>query len=157
MALYCAPFDLQVKARSLFPQLLLSFMRALPLETTRMTREPLLQSQCAALLHELDPASSPHTESACTLVRRLRDLFGRAGLFVQAVQVLLGDQIDNAEDEEGAFVLQELHEVRRTNRRVRASDAHIPDSFDLAEEEMLNEMERTLFGTQVADCCFSPC
>ena len=150
----------QVKARSLFPQLLLNFMRVLPLETTHMNREPLLQSQCAAMVRELDPASSPRVDSASALVQRLTELFGQAKLFVQAVKMLLGDRIDSSENDEGdlvAFALQELHEARQINRRISSSEVHAPDSFDLAEEDMLTELERTLFATQVSAYSCKPC
>ena len=149
-----------MKARALFPQLLLSFMRVLPLETTNMNRELLLQSQCGALLRELDPSSGPRVDSASELVRRLSELFGRLGMFVQAIKVLVGDQIDSSGDEQDnhvAFAMQELHEAMQTNGQARARNAHAPDSFDLAEEAMLDELERTLFANQVIYRAFRQC
>ena len=135
-------------------------MRVLPLETTNINRELLLQSQCGALLRELDQGSGSRADSACELVRQLRQLFGWLGPFVKAIKALIGDQNDNSEDEQdnhAAFAMQELHEARQTNNQARARNAHAPDSFDLAEEAMLNELERTLFTTQVSDCAFSRC
>ena len=159
-AILYASFWLQVKARALFPQLLLSFMRVLPLETTNMNRELLLQSQCSALMRELDPGSGSRVDSACELVRRLTELFGRLGLFVRAIKVLVGDQIDSSGDEQDnhvAFAMQELHEAMQTNSQARARNVHAPDSFDLTEEAMIDELERTLFANQVTDCGFRQC